>query len=844
MLGETTRLLCTRSFVSHRTRHLSPVNVALFFHVNFTSMASSGSKKRAASPGQESSEATKEKRLRLPGLCEWIKSEAAWNSWISHDKQSSPVLWIHGPPGCGKTFLAHHIANDLQETNDQPATVSYFCDAFTSPESIFRSILAQLAREPKLGKGAQEVIEESLKDVEEEATVFKLWDRFSSITRMEIRLNLIFDGLDEASYQQDFNVPARLVEAISKTEGRMKLLFSSRTESKIRNRFKDDAEILITAGKVKDDMQRFIESEVRRYENLTAFQDEIVSKVLEGSGGNFLWAGMCIKYLALTVKGDDLTSLDDFSTSLDEAYARILEQNTRSLKTPDLHLRDHILRYVVAAIRPMGLVEIANSAAVATNSFIPNIESKAVEVCGSLIKAQDGILKATHHSFQEFLLGEHAGLNKIENIGSEQVHAEIARACLAYLSHPAFGKISGSPLSIAEAASSYPFLEYATLYWVHHISKADKSNLEIQTLIKDFFASPNAFIWLDVFLPAHLSRSVLPPPPGRPANAARFFYVFILKSRIVDYFSEDAKADIDEQISSFIRKSYEDALSNARSKDGPESPPAVRRMMDLAGVYGWLPGLRAKATPLLEEALTTSSKSDHKWHVVAMDVQQALADDYKRGGRYQEAQEILEKYIAVAEKLDPNGSRMMIALDSLGWVCMRLSQLPEAAAYLERALAIIIKEHGSSSPHTLRAKITLAEVLAKLNRSAEAEVLCTELISQVQEHRENGTALPKDSISQLNTLAAVYMQQGKWEDAIATYSAVVEDRKRIFGEEDSMTLSTIMLLAKAMEGSGESESAKNLFEDLLPRQKRILGEGHPDVKESSERLAALTALLS
>lgn len=788
---------------------------------------------------------TKEKRLRLPGQCEWIKSESAWNSWISHDKQPSPVLWIHGPPGCGKTFLAHHITNGLQETNDQPATVSYFCDAYTSPESVFRSILAQLAREPKLGKGAQEVVEESLKGVEEEATVFKLWDSFSSITRMEISINFIFDGLDEVSYQQDFDVPARLVEAISKTEGRMKLLFSSRTESKIRNHFKDGTEILITAGKVKEDMQRFIESEVRRYENLTAFQDEIVSKVLERSEGNFLWAGMRIKYLALTVKGDDLTSLDDFSTSLHEAYARILEQNTRSLKPPDLHLRDHILRYVIAAIRPMGLVEVANSAAVATNSFIPNIESKAVGVCGSLIKTQDGILKAAHYSFQEFLLGEHAGLDKIRNIGSEQAHAEIARACLTYLSHPAFGEFSRAPLSIADAASSYPFLEYATLYWVHHISKAEKSNLEIHTLIKDFFASPNAFIWLDIFLPAHLSRSVLPPPPGRTANCARFFYVFILKSRIVNYFSEEAKADIDEQISGFLRKSYEDALSNARSKDGPESPPAVRRMMDLAEVYGWLPGLKAKATPLLEEALSTSSKSsDHKWDVVTMDVQQALADDYKRGGKYQEAQEILENCIAAAEKLDPNGPRMMIALDSLGWVCMRLNQFPEAAAYLERALVIMTKEHGSSSPHTLRSKMTLAEVLTKLNRSAEAEVLCAELIAQVQEHRENGTALPKDSISQLNTLAAVYVQQGKWEDAIGTYGAVVEDRKRTFGEESPMTLWATMQLGKAMEGSGKSEPAKNLFEDLVPRQKRILGEGHPDVKESEERLAGLTTLPS
>ncbi|KIN06748.1 hypothetical protein OIDMADRAFT_46679 [Oidiodendron maius Zn] len=131
--------------------------------------------------------------------------------------------------------------------------------------------------------------------------------------------------------------------------------------------------------------------------------------------------------------------------------------------------------------------------------------------------------------------------------------------------------------------------------------------------------------------------------------------------------------------------------------------------------------------------------------------------------------------------------------------------------------------------------MTLAEVLNKLNRGTEAEVLCAELISQVKEHRENGSALPKDSISQLNTLAAVFVQQGKWRDAIETYDAVVQDRKNMFGDEHPVTM-------WAMQQAGENEQAKSLFEVLLPRQKKILGEEHPDIKESEEMLASLKTL--
>jgi tetratricopeptide (TPR) repeat protein len=138
----------------------------------------------------------------------------------------------------------------------------------------------------------------------------------------------------------------------------------------------------------------------------------------------------------------------------------------------------------------------------------------------------------------------------------------------------------------------------------------------------------------------------------------------------------------------------------------------------------------------------------------------------------------------------------------------------------------------------------LAEVLNKLGRAEEAEVLCTELKAQVQQHRDNGTPLPKDSISQLNTLAAVYVQQKKFEEAIETYGAVVDDRKKIFGDAHPMTLWATMQLAIAKESEGSLEEALRMFEDLLPKQIKILGEVHPDVKESESRLQGLKGRLA
>jgi len=51
-------------------------------------------------------------------------------------------------------------------------------------------------------------------------------------------------------------------------------------------------------------------------------------------------------------------------------------------------------------------------------------------------------------------------------------------------------------------------------------------------------------------------------------------------------------------------------------------------------------------------------------------------------------------------------------------------------------------------------------------------------------------------------------------------------------------------LAIAKEGEGSLEEALRMFEDLLPKQIKILGEAHPDVKESESRLQGLKGRLA
>jgi tetratricopeptide (TPR) repeat protein len=222
---------------------------------------------------------------------------------------------------------------------------------------------------------------------------------------------------------------------------------------------------------------------------------------------------------------------------------------------------------------------------------------------------------------------------------------------------------------------------------------------------------------------------------------------------------------------------------------------------------------------------------------------QALADGYKRNGRYQ-AKTALQNLLENANKeLQHNDPAIMFALDSLGWVCMRLGELDSSAQHLRRALDIASAHYGSQSPMTLRSKVTLAEVLGKLGLAQEAEILCSELKNQVRTRRENGTPLPRDSISQLNTLAAVLMQQKKFKEAVETYETVVQDREEAFGVKHRITLWATLQLAVAKESAGDLAQALELLEGLLPMQEEILGD-HPDTQETRGRIHELKARLA
>lgn len=719
--------------------------------------------------------------------------------------------------------------------------LSHFCDAGSSPASVLRSILAQLLLHPQAEKDLKDKITKTVGQLSSDTNSapldasYRLWDKVTAIVEDAPPITLVIDGLDELPNKyllpQEFNFPFRLMELTGIMAGYVKLLVLSRTEASIQNAFQDSPEIQITATRVRDDAEQFISSEITKHDNLVIHKDKIMDVVLSQSEGIFQWAGLAVKALSQEPTIEKiLERLENLPDSLGDLYASIFECQSSELGRGEILLRDGILRLMLFAVRPLRVIEIANFLSVESNVFIPNFESKAIQVCGALVKIEEGILKPMHHSLRDFLQGGHPALQYITGIKPDVGNLFISRTLLKYLAHSKFGEIP-EPINSDNFLSTHPLAEYATLYWVHHASQA-VSDGDLQEQIRSFFYKNNPKEWADRLLPFFLHRSVLPVPP-RPFNTARFFHLFSLKSQIVNCFDSPHKAEVDDNISKYLRSAYEEFLEQARAQEGPESLPALQRLLDLAEVYSWLPDYQKQVPTVLQAALQVSSQhSTPEAQDLAIATHQALADQYKRNGKYEDAQKLLEKLLYLAQDRKPlNDPKLMFAWDSLGWVCMRRGKLEQAATHLQNALDIAIEHYGSQSPMTLRSKVTLAEVLGKLGRHNEAEALCASLKEQLRQYCENNVALPKDSISHLNTLAAIYMQEEKYDNAKEAYRVVVEDRKRIFGEENRLTLWAEMQWGIAMDKAGDRVAAKEAFQRLVSRQEKVLGLDHPDVKE-------------
>lgn len=87
------------------------------------------------------------KGQRTPGTCEWITSKQPYETWAAFQ---AGFLWISGPPGNGKTFLAIFLRQLLKKSKPDVTVIFFFCDNNSASRrtavNILRGLTYQLVQ--------------------------------------------------------------------------------------------------------------------------------------------------------------------------------------------------------------------------------------------------------------------------------------------------------------------------------------------------------------------------------------------------------------------------------------------------------------------------------------------------------------------------------------------------------------------------------------------------------------------------------------------------------------------------------------------------------------------------
>ena len=132
-------------------------------------------------PEDSSKDLSRLQKQRDPGSCWWLLRKGIYHEWLTN--ANSTVLWVHGIPGSGKSFLASFIIDDIKKRFQTNTVIYFFCsgrnESKSASISILRSVIYQLQM---LLPSASGVVEDAFqKSTHSVAQYEELWDMFCGL---------------------------------------------------------------------------------------------------------------------------------------------------------------------------------------------------------------------------------------------------------------------------------------------------------------------------------------------------------------------------------------------------------------------------------------------------------------------------------------------------------------------------------------------------------------------------------------------------------------------------------------------------------------------------------------
>ncbi|CAH0046236.1 unnamed protein product [Clonostachys solani] len=461
-------------------------------------------------------------RSLCPGSGRWLFGNPCFQRWLDLNYCDTPLIWLTGIPGAGKTILASVVIDELisKAKNKDIAIAYFFCKygdkSRNSFLAILRSLLIQLL--PKTPDLLSYIYEKAAMSSDSVLSSPELAKDLLEILINNCAKNrtifLVLDGIDECENQQRKEIAcwfqARSDALPANEQKNFRCLFVSQDDGVSRKWFNQLPKITISSVDSKADIKDFATVWHKRIEEkfgeLRTPGLHIANIVSARSQGMFLFAKLMLQYLEDQPSRESLVKELDpskFPVRLNEAYDRIMQRMLEFRSRPMQNEIRKVLGWIVCSPRPLRWREIQGAICINLDAEITIIEQQLLETPKSLFAAfiemrPNGMVDLVHSTAREYLI-------QSEYVQVLQVHRSLAILSMGFLSMPQVSaSMSQDEISTELLNGVYAFLDYSSACWAFHLQagipkkSSEAENQELRELgetletFTDIHESPNS----------------------------------------------------------------------------------------------------------------------------------------------------------------------------------------------------------------------------------------------------------------------------------------------------------------------------------------------------------------
>ncbi|KAL3490747.1 NACHT and TPR domain protein [Aspergillus germanicus] len=316
-------------------------------------------------------------KARIPGTGDWVREEDVFKAWLG--REDTPVIFVSGNPGAGKSYLSANIISFLRDRYPQQVqstemvSVGYFFFKDDNPETrSLHQALRDLAFQISKNDPVYQKYLASIEEHEKISTLEGAWrllfvEYFIQKTNVDGSVYILFDAVDEA-YDDERQTFLSLAKDLYETTEESRLQIALVGRPHISDQLLEGLEvevptIYVTTEKNSGDINSYIHASIKKSAILrrvsAKLRAELVEKLSAGAEGMFLWVNLMLQELVKKRNESSMRkALEHPPKGLKEILRHVLSSFSASSNDEELEYFNEILAWVTCSEQPLTLAKI------------------------------------------------------------------------------------------------------------------------------------------------------------------------------------------------------------------------------------------------------------------------------------------------------------------------------------------------------------------------------------------------------------------------------------------------------------------------------------------------------